>query len=367
MGAKYYWVTRVETSPGSGSYTDVSNVQGISVSYGRTQPTDDFPCGQISISGILPDALPSVMKTIGTQVLLNLVAVGGGTIAQFYGNIRSLNRTYGTVPNLDTWQCQAVGSIAQLAEQQTTSAFTTTAGANTIAAASTLLTAYSISHVGSTGSSTVSGTTFAIGTYLNDIVQTLMRTEQGRLIDTVFSLPRLNSRSSAVDSFSFCYFADPTAPANAYNVPYTAVDFLNTGEYLANTVIVEPEGLADQTVGTAKPVLNFGTLDQTTSQAADLAGYIKNTLDSNTVRPLSVTVLIDAMTTNNWQYAIFPGAQVRLILRGTTYDCIVEGASFTASPSATQATFNLSSASAYSFLRLDDAVFGTLDNNKLGF
>jgi hypothetical protein len=64
---------------------------------------------------------------------------------------------------------------------------------------------------------------------------------------------------------------------------------------------------------------------------------------------------------------MFPGAQCTVTLRGTTYNCVIEGATITADPSSTTVTFKLSSADAYAFLRLDDALLGTLDYNKLGF
>jgi len=80
-----------------------------------------------------------------------------------------------------------------------------------------------------------------------------------------------------------------------------------------------------------------------------------------------VSMLIDAQATEAFITALWPGSQVQVALRGTVYDCVVEGASIMGNASYTTATLKLSSAEAYSFLRLDDVTFGTLDNNKLGF
>jgi hypothetical protein len=368
MAIPYYFKVFVETSAGSGSYTEVPYSQTLTVDYGRSQPTDDFWTGQINVSGIYPDSLPSQIKEVGTRVKLALYATGGGVINEFYGSVQALSRVYGPIPVMDTWQLNAIGDIGKLAQQQLTSTYSTTAGTKTINQVADLLTAYGISYIaGGAGDSSVSANTFDIGFYINDIVQQIMRTEQGRYIDTVFSLPRVYSRSNAVEAGNFTYFTDGTGTPSVYDTPYTSLQFLNNGEFLANTVVVEPDGLTAQTVGTEKPALSFKTLDETTTQASDLAGYINNTIGTNTVRPLSVTVLLNAQTTNYWQGTMFPGAQCTVTLRGTTYNCVIEGATITADPSSTTVTFKLSSADAYAFLRLDDALLGTLDYNKLGF
>jgi hypothetical protein len=369
MSARYYWTVEVETTSGSGTYTVVPNVQALTVNYGRTQPTDDFPAGQISISGILPDSLPSNFRSIGALVQLKLYQNNATLLTTFYCRTRSLSRTYGTKPNLDTWTFNGLGDIGRMAEQQLTNSFTTTAGNNTTQELSDLLASYGIGNSYIAGDSFISGTTFTTSTYLNDIAQTLIRTEQGRLIDVITSNGiNILSRSYAVSGTALAYFNDLSLGTfGDFDVPYTSVEFLNTGEYKASTVVVEPDGLADQVSGSGRPVLNFASLDQTTSQAANLAGYIKNTLDLNVVRPLSVTVLADAQINNTAVFALYPSALVRLILRGTSYDCVVEGVSIQANPSATQFTYHLSSADAYKFLRLNDAVFGKLDQNRLGF
>lgn len=368
MAIPYVWKVYVETSAGSGSYTEVPYSQNLTIDYGRSQPTDDFWNGQVTVTGIYPDSLPSQIKQVGTRVKLSLQASGGGVVNDFYASVRALSRVYGTIPVMDTWQLSATGDIGLLAQQQLTSSYSTTAGTKTITQIGNLLTAYGISYVaGGVGGSSVSGITFDIGSYVNDIVQQIMRTEQGRIIDTVFSTPRFYSRSNAVENTNFTYFTDGTGTPSAYDTPYTALQFLNNGEFLANTVVVEPDGLTSQTSGTTKPALNFKTLDETTTQASDLAGYIKNTISSNTLRPLSVSILLNSQTANYWQYTMFPGTQCKVILRGTTYNCVIEGATISADPSNTNVTFKLSSADAYTFLRLDDSYFGILDSNKLGF
>lgn len=361
MGAKYFWVVSVggEILP---------NVQSISFSYGRTQPTDDFQAGSLQITGILPDSLPAEARTIGSQIVLTINDKATSSVQKFYYfTVQGLTRTYGTQPNLDTWNLTGVGLISPMTTQQLTSTYTLTAGNPTLQEADAICNAYGIiSDATYAGSSVVSAQSYPVGTYINDIVQDIVRTEQGRIQDVIFSQIIFDGRLTIIGGFRGG-FNDGTVAQATPVYPYTSIEFENDGDYLANTVIVEPAGLAAATTGTTRPVLNFQTVDQTTTQATSLSQYIKNTLDLNTVRPFSVTFLADAQSVHGWVDATVPGSQVTVALRGVSYNCVVEGASFMASPSATQIMLQLSSAAAYAFLRLNDAVFGTLDNNRLGF
>ena len=364
MGAKYYWTVDVQDVSG-GSYYPVE-FQSLAISYGRTQPTDDFPAGQVSISGIKPGDLPAAFTKVKNTVRMTLKNNAGAVKLTQYCKVRSLTRTYGTTANLDTWSFNGIGALGELGEQQLTVNYTLNAGFDTNQEIVVLLYNYGIDALDDPGSSFVSGTTFNTATYLNDIVQEIVRTEQGRLQDTELDGIYVKSRSTATSPTIQTYFNDGSISVTTAN-PYMTIDFVNDGEYLANTVIVEPNGLADQVTGSTRPVLNFKTVDQTTAQAADLSTYIKNTIDLNTVRPASITFNVDAQPNEAFLASFSTGSQVRVDLRGTSYACIVEGVSFSANPSTTEATLMLSSADAYRFLRLDDVTLGTLDNNRLGF
>jgi len=369
VGAKYFWTTSVFV--GGGVFTDF-DCQSINVTYGRTQPTDDFPTATLQLSGILPDSLPAEAKVVGDVIRLSLSPKTGTfpfplvAPLEYVFYIKNFARTYGTTPNLDTWSITAHGAIGELTNAQLTTPYTTTAGKQTTKEAQDL----ALSRAGTlssyvAGESFVSATTFPAGTYVNDIIQTLIRTEQGRINDYAFLL--FQSRSGAVGSTVLTSFDDGTTSPSLPVSKYTAVQFENDGNYLANTVVVQPDGLSDVSSGSSQPTLSFNSLDQTTVQATGLADFIRNTINLNTLRPLSVTMLADAQDNSQWVFAMECGTQVSLGLRGTTFNCVIEGVTISANPSATTVTFNLSSAEAYRFLRLDDATFGTLDYNRLGF
>jgi hypothetical protein len=62
------------------------------------------------------------------------------------------------------------------------------------------------------------------------------------------------------------------------------------------------------------------------------------------------------------------------VLRGVTYQCLIEGVQISSTPSDTRFTFTLSAAASQAFFILDDNFYGRLQdngppafNNKLGF
>ena len=61
------------------------------------------------------------------------------------------------------------------------------------------------------------------------------------------------------------------------------------------------------------------------------------------------------------------GSTVTVTFRGTVFNCVLEGATYSGNPSQASATFYLSAQDLNDYLTLDDAVYGKLDENKLGY
>jgi hypothetical protein len=62
-----------------------------------------------------------------------------------------------------------------------------------------------------------------------------------------------------------------------------------------------------------------------------------------------------------------PGTQIGVTFRGVTYQCIVEGVNFSATPAGSSYTYYVSGADLNAYLILDNTTFGKLDSNKLGY
>jgi hypothetical protein len=63
----------------------------------------------------------------------------------------------------------------------------------------------------------------------------------------------------------------------------------------------------------------------------------------------------------------FLGLEIEIVLRGVRFFCVIEGVNITASPDDTRILFHVSSNETNDYLILNDAVYGRLDFNKLGF
>jgi hypothetical protein len=62
-----------------------------------------------------------------------------------------------------------------------------------------------------------------------------------------------------------------------------------------------------------------------------------------------------------------PGTQVSVTFRGTTYQCIIEGVTMSATPAGASFTYYVSGADLNAYLILDNATFGKLDSNRLAY
>jgi hypothetical protein len=115
------------------------------------------------------------------------------------------------------------------------------------------------------------------------------------------------------------------------------------------------------------------TFNASTSQATDYANYLLSNYDEQGQALLSISCLAEAQSTFKLDslvasgVTVYPGVQVTVTFRGTVFTCIIEGVSMTATPESSRYTFYLSGADLNAYLILDNTVFGTLDNNKLGY
>jgi hypothetical protein len=116
------------------------------------------------------------------------------------------------------------------------------------------------------------------------------------------------------------------------------------------------------------------TFNASTAQATDYANYLLANYDSQGFALLSISCLAEAQNTfkldelaSTTYLASLPGISCTVTFRGTTFNCVIEGASVTATPQSSRYTFYLSGADLNAYLILNDAVFGKLDNNKLGY
>ena len=352
--------------------TTISNVQSVTVNRGRVQIQDPFKTGTATITGRKPEDLPTL--DVGDLIRLRIrddLSVYNQII--FEGKIADLRINYGEVASMDTWTIYAEDAMADAGRALTTATGGFAAGDTTWEAAEKIALDAGIPlelFPSSVSGSTVSAQSLPNTNALN-ILQQLIFTEQGR----IYSSPSANELIWQDRNNIFRYdtaFTDGTVALAPQYLPiaYNEIQFFSQADSFANRVVIQPEGLSDQSSGTGDRVFTGKSYDQTTTQAGNLADYVLATLSVQDATPQTVSCMSESQVNDempNLFLAAGSLATALVVLRGVQYQVFVEGAVLTGNPDQTRITFNLVSADALNFFRLDAVDFGVLDTNKLGF
>jgi hypothetical protein len=172
-------------------------------------------------------------------------------------------------------------------------------------------------------------------------------------------------------------FSDTTN--NATNQVYKQINFDSLADNFYTQVTVTPESYSAATVtqsGATTPYRTYSTntINASTAQATDFANYLLGNYSTARFAISSFTCSAEAQSSfqldkigYNALLTRAPGSQVSVAFRGTTYQCIIEGVTMSATPAGASFTYYVSGADLNAYLLLDNAVFGKLNNNKLGY
>ena len=165
-------------------------------------------------------------------------------------------------------------------------------------------------------------------------------------------------------------------------VLYQSFRRISAGQNFINTVTVDPPVVAQQTATNTSSVAAYGTrfnsvttVSNTVAEALARATWLSNSnADPNDLR-YEIT-FTDVMQGNSGVSSLlgnyFAGSIIKLeyVVPGsattTTEVCAIEGIRYLASPSQTEFTLYLSPMDLYAEFTLDSAVYGVLDQNRLG-
>ena len=209
-----------------------------------------------------------------------------------------------------------------------------------------------------------------------------MQTEHGLMInygDTI----KLLARSQVGENVSSLSFG---GTASATVLPMNAVFRSALGDSFNNVVTVDgPWGAFTAT--NAAGVALWGTWATTTTQvdgsgsqaqacAEYLAALMGDALSVNQIY-FEIHVMDYAVNPSTLtlfqQYNDFISQNIDVVYRipgtvsDTTYKCVIEGLQINSDPEKTEYVFFLTPAELYRSFILDDAIFGTLDNNRLSY
>jgi hypothetical protein len=166
---------------------------------------------------------------------------------------------------------------------------------------------------------------------------------------------------------------------------FDQITFDSLADNYYTQVTVDPEDFAAVTVtkaGAPEPLRTYqvNTLNASTSQATDYANYLLANFSDPALAISSISALAEAQLVNRLdnaqsfgtttipaQLPAYPGCQITVNFRDTDYVCIIEGVTMSATPDSARFTYYVSGADQNAYLRLDNATFGRLDFNKLGY
>jgi hypothetical protein len=212
------------------------------------------------------------------------------------------------------------------------------------------------------------------GDWYNQLLTTL----NGRMwdmngLDTIYVVsPFLQN---PINEASTAVFSD-TPASNEFS--YDQIDFNSYADNYWTQVSVTPLGGSVVTVtqaGATTPYRTYSinTLNSSTGQATDFANYLASLYGTPQFRIASISCLVTGSFNSqidglgNQTPVSYPGMRISVEFRGTTYSAIIEGVTISATPESSRYTFTLSAAEQNNYLILGSTVYGTLNNNKLGY
>ena len=344
----------------------LSDVQAVTLNGGRQWIVDPYNASvmQIVCRNIAGWITPPTMKQ---EVAL---LADGADI--WHGTITDVDINYGIIPAMDEAVITCEGPIGLLGRRNIRSL--ALAQDYTDVQFSDISTAAGMGS-GSSGAYSIAGAQTFTGNAL-DGVNALIATEVGRLRESPNSLvvsfiARNTYEVGAYDDIVF-------GTSGTASVIYDGITFRSSAENYYTRVTVSPLGLAAQVENSgAAPYysLEVSTWDYSTGQADSLAQYLLAQFSATTSGPTSITAQYVAQPSTGSSRARFEDAigggmvakTVTISFRGTTYYAVVEGYEITITPDNTRVVWHLSPQDVNNYLTLNDAVYGRLDYNKLGF
>lgn len=339
--------------------TEITNVQSIQLDKGRGKISDEWRPGTGQIYGRRNDLFPNGIE-IGSNIRIEIGPQGSTPVALFY-RVADVTFNYGIISSLDTWTMTLEDAFAYLGRN--TIDISWASGTRTDTAFTAICNECAIGvSVTSNGLSTLSAQTITNGN-AQDIMQTVMNTEQGAVYangtNMVFYPRGWQTTATNVN------FTDTGSGTNP--IRYDNIVFRSMADNYADYVIVFPRGSTEVVTGNGIYSYNLDSYSLNSGQATNLAQYVQGVFSVQNSTPSSISVLMNIQTSTAWLDALTAPANAQITLRGSVYNAIIIGSTITGDPSNVRVTFNLASSDFFSFLTLDNSIYGTLDNNKLGY
>jgi len=376
---------------GATPLTDVtSDVQSISINRGRSRDTDSFFAGSCSVR-LLNNArkyentntsspyYPGIEPLITLHV--DATTNGGSTYEDLYvGFVTDINLTYPDKNNsfADFVANDGFMKIAntQLIDASFSSTDSGTLISNVLDNANVKFGAGRSIETGISTMQSLSG----LSENTLSVLQNIERSENGLLFMAKNGQLTFKSRHTTFPSTPDATFSD-----DGSDVPYLRVDYINDDNEIYNIISLERLSGTTQTVQDVasqgkyliRTLSRSGLYNNSDSDVLDAANFLLGKYSSALIRFDNLIVDLTEATTGNQNTILSREVgdviQVELTPPGggspaqiTSLE-VIDSISYNITPDIFSCSYKLSNADVQAFLRLDNALFGQLDDDKLGY
>ena len=353
---------------GISGFTALTNLQGIQISLGRGAQLDQVKASTATFELRYPTGYASPVTALVSGTYIKIENTTGSAYTIWRGRISDVSARYGIpfvsgVGQADFLSVTCEGNFAAVGRMQ---------GENYAMAAGGLsqqcLDAYNesgveIQFITSGGEPQMAATT--VSSTWADWVARAALTVNARLWDSSTA-----NGSWIVSPFfsnvSTVNFSD--TENNATNQIYNQINFDSLSDNFYTQIQVDPESYGVATVtqaGASLPYRTYqvNTLNDSTSQATDYANYLLANYGTALFAISSFTCMAEAQSSFQLDKIGYeslmpqaPGTQVSVAFRGTTYQCIIEGVTMSATPAGAQFTYYVSGADLNAYLIIGNKI-----------
>ena len=359
-------------------------VESVNITRGRSRQLDQFNAGTAVIAFDNADQLlnpsntaspyyPFVLPRCPVQILANGIPIYTGLVTDW-------NLDY-DISNQDVMYASCSDSFTVLANQSLNAV--TPSAEGTGARIDTVLNFSEINYQGAraidTGSSTLGAFAIEQDTNCLNYLQLVNTSEQGYLFMSANGTLTFKGRSSVLNPV-----AGATFNTDGTGIRYQTLINQFGDELLYNYVVTQSPAGSKQTASNATSIALYQAqqyslldlLNSTTTEVADLGNYLLGKYQNPVLRFTGLSTQMVALSET--QQNIVLGLDmtsvctvVKNFVTGTplteTQTLIVSGISHNITPGSHIVSYTFESTDGNQYLTLNDAIFGTLDNNLLSF
>ena len=359
-------------------------VESVNITRGRSRQLDQFNAGTATIafdnaSQILNPSntsspyYPFVLPRCPVQILANGIPIYTGLVTDW-------NLDY-DISNEDIMYASCSDQFTVLANQSLNAVTPSAEASGT--RINTVLSYSEINYQGAraidTGSSTLGAYAIAQDTNVLNYLQLVNTSEQGYLFMSANGTLTFKGRSSVLNPV-----AGATFNTDGTGLPYQTLVNQYGDELLYNYIVTQSPAGAKQTASNANSIALYQAqqyalmdlLNSTTTEVAGLGNYLLGKYQNPVLRFTGLSTQMAALSTANQNIILGLDMTsictvVKNFVVGTpateTQTLIVSGISHNITPGSHIVSYTFESTDGNQYLTLNDAIFGTLDNNLLSF